>query len=314
MNKVRFSLAALIVFFAGCAGNGVVGGNSDVQMIEILKLPAKQFFVGIPFLLGGACTKGTVRSKQWQAPMELTAAHCIFGSSGPEMQVNEDLDFALMPAGDVLQDVQIHPLAETLPQRGEKITVWGYPVIPLLGIPTGLKRIECEYLGPGMNRAPAGKKGLTVFQYARCPKTRLLTGMSGGPILNQKGEAIGALSTQVLSKTIYDEMFTFITFSEITETSVVKPAEGRYVEPLRDGTYTVKGVNVFVATNGFLSPEPMEKEQCLYELKRGNYEFTVKNNLIEGTLTAFRNSGVRMDSSEFRDGKPAQPTKVTCIN
>lgn len=184
----------------------------------------------VPFEDGArsACSGYFVKVSKENEPLELrlgTARHCLnFSSSwdvypnGPTVKVQDEkkpnaasfsqsfkkkdiiidgIDHFYSPV-EKTNGISYFNLATEIPQIGAKLKLMGYPD----GI--GPKEFVCVFKGY-IKRLKQIKGGVEdgILGYVVCPGATVMPGISGGPVLNERGEVVATLSASNKNETAF---------------------------------------------------------------------------------------------------------------
>jgi hypothetical protein len=179
----------------------------------------------------------------------------------------------------------VFELAETIPERGEKIYFEGFRYLGLLGLQMATigntdRSLSCMYMGRSVFEAGATYQGknveprFTMGHFAYCPKGLLKQGMSGGAVLNSKKEAIGVVSFMIAAEDVANMNYDIVFFPNITKEAYSQsPADS--LVPFYNGMKTYFNVTDFnLSTDG---KGNFKKDSGKYRISADNfYEFRVQ--------------------------------------
>lgn len=268
---------------------------------------------GIPLIYTKSCTTFLSKTPNDQT-IALTASHCIaknkeskfkkkanssghvygISNSKKSIKLKAKNGFDILPANDqyaVLmadynEDPDIFPMAQTLPQKNEVISIHGF-ANRIIG--AFKNSIECTYLGttntPSINDRAKGKYAFK--EIAKCSGSLSMAGMSGGPVLNSNNEVIGIFSAFVSSNDIFNSNEHIAVFSKVTK-------EGYSEQTLLPRYNEWKILNEPLIISYYRCQEG--KGIFPIDTFSGNYRFTLIDGYLDRVL-----SGVISNETQFEE-------------
>ncbi len=127
---------------------------------------------------------------------------------------NGDTVFQEIPTSQDIKTKELE-LSTSRPQKGDYISVMGYPSIKGYLVAT---KLECEFIGSAVYNTPLVPT--SVGRIAKCQTDlKSIAGISGAPVLDESGDILGTVSAEMQPSSdivFEDDRFIYIVYNEIS--------------------------------------------------------------------------------------------------